>query len=132
MNLFKNVSLVVAGCAIGIVLVIACGNDSPGAADAAVCDCAESEAPVPERLMIVEEVVQLEAMGLGGGGVGCPNDAPVITGSCDVDIPNSGTVLLASGFAKSSTQWSWSCTWSNTTANTFTGTIRAVCLMPAE
>ena len=51
----KGLMTLAAGVGVGIALVLSCGDDSPGDADAAVCDCPAAEAPLAGRVQEFED-----------------------------------------------------------------------------
>lgn len=124
-----------SGLALGAVLIVACSDDSPQDADAAVCDCPASEPPLDGRIVSVRGGVnQITA---GGGGIGlanCPLGATILGGSCEVTNDDANVLLSESRFIRTGgSSQQFVCKWSAlnaTVANT--GTAEAICLVPAQ
>jgi len=135
--------LVLAGAALGVTLVWACGDDAPpvdAAADAApVCDCPAAEPPLAGRIVVTTEggTVTLSANGTATAATGCPSvDATLIGGSCYVNSGDLGALgnvtLVRSGINDPTAVGpSWECAWHSTNSTDLTVTVRAICLLPA-
>jgi hypothetical protein len=131
-NRLKGLVMLVAGCGLGITLVLACGNDAPAEADAAapVCDCPAAEPPLtPERVMQVDQVNTVEGETARTIGVTCPEGSIPLGGSCRLDNLDSREVRLVMAFQD---QQTWVCRWDNPTAVSMDGTASVRCLLPAE
>jgi len=131
--------LVLAGAALGVTLVWACGDDAPpvdAAVDAAaVCDCPAAEPPLAGRIVIsTGSMVTLPANGTVATGNGCPvPEATLIGGSCYVhsgDGDALANVTLSRSGVESATDTAWTCTWHSTNPTDLTVSARAVCLLP--
>ncbi len=122
---------VAVGIATGITLVVACSDDSPDDADAAVCDCPAAEPPLAGRITSVRDMNPITPGGAGITSVDCPAGATVIAGACEVMDVDANVVVMESRFTRGSQQ-GYLCRWSalNATANN-TGFAEAICLMPA-
>lgn len=70
------------GAIIGIGLVVACSDDSPGTADAAECNCPAAEPPVPARLMEIKATSTIAANSANSAGASCPPNSRYISGQC--------------------------------------------------
>jgi hypothetical protein len=131
----KNKSLIVgilAGALGGIVLVVACSDDSPARVDAATtCDCPAAEPPLAGRIMSVRGTGQLTPGTLGVAQADCPIGATILGGACEVTTPDALIQVMSSRFGRGSLQV-FVCVWTAadaTVANT--GTAEAICLLPA-
>src|SRR4051812_12630953 len=102
---------VIAGMLAGVVLVLSCGDDSPGRADAATCDCPAAELPIAGRIMVVDSTRIIAANSRGSVDAGCPQGALRLSGSCTTaDLnPVRDVTLEQSGFYDASDQRGWSC-----------------------
>jgi len=128
---FSLVSLV-AGMFAGIILVLSCGDDSPGNADAATCDCPAAELPIAGRIMVVDQTQIIAANSRGGQGAECPQGALRLSGSCTTanGNPVRDVTLAQSGFYLASDQRGWSCDFKNNEAAPVTIKASVTCLMP--
>lgn len=120
-----------AGLGAGVSLVVACSDDSPGAADAAVCDCPAAEPPLTGRITSVRGMNPISAAGTGFASVDCPIGATVLGGACEVMNLDANVLVMESRFTRGSQQ-GYQCSWSalNATASN-TGIAEAICLVPA-
>jgi hypothetical protein len=124
-----------AGIAIGIVLVLSCGDESPprvDAADASSCDCPASEPPiVAGRVQLVERTFTLAANSIDGEGIVCPfipsGIGIALSGGCQGGVNEN--VVLVESFGGNGT---WSCTWRNLTNAPVEMRLSVQCLMPAQ
>lgn len=128
----KNLSAVLilsVGVVAGAALIVACSDDSPTDADAAVCDCPAAEAPLAGRIVHVRAAGPLTA---GGGGISaadCPAGATIIGGACEVQAPDAKILLMESRFV---VDRQLVCRWSTEAATIDNmGTADAICLIPA-
>lgn len=120
------------GIVFGAAFVIACSDDSPSDADAAVCDCPAAEPPIAGRLMVVQASNPIQTGTGGQQTVFCPAGALVLGGACDVMTDDPAIQVQKSAFVRDAQQ-GYRCRWSAvgaTTANT--GTVEATCLVPAQ
>lgn len=123
----------VFGAVCAVSLVIACSDDSPGDADAAVCDCPAAEPPLAGRIMTVRASNPLTPGTGGGQGAFCPAGAKVLGGACDVMVDDPVIQVQSSRFLNAGGQEGYQCLWSGinqTVANT--GIVEAICLLPAQ
>ena len=127
-----NSSLVslIAGMFAGVLLVLSCGDDSPGNADAATCDCPAAEPPLAGRIMIIDQTRTIDAGSRGLAATACPQGALRLEGSCTTATinPNRNVTLEQSGFYGGLTEWN--CEFKNNEATPVTIKASVVCLMP--
>jgi|GEM_PF-5998313 len=115
----------------GAGLIVACSDDSPSDADAAVCDCPAAEPPLTGRIIVNTSVISIPANGLGVGGAGCPSGSLLIGGGCKLDADDIGIRLMSAGADRRVPEAiSYLCVWSSTSATDRTGTGEAFCLLP--
>ncbi|MCA9678644.1 MAG: hypothetical protein H6708_20640 [Kofleriaceae bacterium] len=125
----KGLMTLAAGVGVGIALVLSCGDDSPGDADAAVCDCPAAEAPLAGRVQEFEETAEIAVQTSRAIGVDCPSDAIPLGGSCLLDELAAERVNLTMAYQGSQT---WVCRWDNLSPEPRMGIVRVRCLMPAQ
>jgi hypothetical protein len=123
-----------SGVALGAVLVVACSDDSPQDADAAICDCPAAEPPLAGRIVSVRGgATPINAGGGGGALANCPLGATILGGSCEVTNDDANVLLSESRFIRTGgSSQQFACKWSAlnaTVANT--GVAEAICLVPA-
>jgi hypothetical protein len=109
---------VFCGAVGALVVVVACGDDSPTMADAAVdasCNCPAAEPPLLNRIVRVEAAGTISAIGTGGASVGCPEGAIALGGSCSLVEQNDieQVRLIEAGHPEEDTPTDWSCRWFN-------------------
>jgi hypothetical protein len=132
-----------AGAILSAAVILACGNGSPGDADAAACDCPEAEPPLAGRIQVVEDVRNLGTAGGQSAAVLCESaagaaDWTLLGGGCIVDDDNDGDLILYQAgpipFSESnSTLGGYDCLWRNPTSITIDAVkAYAICLVPAE
>ena len=121
----------IAGICAGIALVLSCGDDSPGRADAAACDCPAAEPPVAGRIAIVSNTRTIDANSSDGESVGCPDGAQLLSGSCTTANlnPVRDVTLMQSGFYAA--EQGWHCDFRNNEATPVTIKVSAICLKPS-
>ncbi len=129
----SSVISLLAGVLIGIASMLSCGDDSPGNADAASCECPAAEPPIAGRIIVVDQTQVIAANSDGVGGAGCPPGAHILTGSCTVDTFTGRDVILRqSGFYGLVPPTDWNCSFRNNEAVPVTIKASAVCLMPGS
>ncbi len=131
MKKLNSLALLAVGAVGGIALIVACSDDSPTDADAAVCDCPAAEPPLTGRIVAVRASAAIVAGSAGTASVACPAGATIIGGACEVETPDSAILLMESRFFRTGNP-AYICRWSAldaTVANT--GTAEAICLTPA-
>ena len=120
-----------AGIVLGAVLMIACSDDSPGDADAAVCDCPAAEPPLAGRIISVRsEPNPINPGSVGAQIANCPVGAILLGGACEVTNIDANVLVMQSRIERG-TNTAYACWWSAinaTVANT--GVAEAVCLIP--
>jgi hypothetical protein len=117
MRLSNSIFIFGLGIAIGISLVLSCGDDSPrrvDAADAPMCDCPAAEPPIAARIMEtkLDDVIPANATHRIRG-VTCPGVPPAmaLNGGCTADIPVNGSIVLEQSAPGEGI--GWLCSWSN-------------------
>lgn len=134
----KAIILAIASAAAGALVVVACSDDSPGDADAAVCDCPAAEPPITAaRIHRVDGTVVAAVNTISSPGAECPAGEILLSGSCYIDDDQTGRELslLASGAVPEEAAQAaaaWHCHFLNRSL-TITATVRAqaFCLKPA-
>jgi hypothetical protein len=139
--LTRTLALCSAGLVAGIVLVLACSDDSPSVADAApVCDCPEAEPPLAGRIVLEEHPINISPGAGASGGANCDQVdgvfPQVLSGGCrivDDTARVSGDMKLLESHKKLglSDEDRWTCTYDNATGTTVQGMITLTCLQPA-
>jgi hypothetical protein len=123
------------GVITGLVVVVACGDDSPQSIDAAPleCNCPAAEPPLAGRVVRVESRGDIAAIALGGAGLRCPPDGIPLGGSCSlVQLDGIEQVrLVTAGDPVEDSPTQWACTWFNESNALVTGVASLNCLMPA-
>lgn len=127
-NIHKSLALFAAGVAFSAAAIVACSDDSPGDADAAVCDCPAAEPPLSGRIINRTGDFMIPENGATVPSVDCRAGETVLGGGCQSSTP--GLVLRGSGVDH--TRNGSTCSWQNTTAAAITATVVAVCLAPAS
>jgi hypothetical protein len=129
MRIQDSLISLVAGVAIGIVLVLSCGDGSPprvDAADAPSCDCPASEPSiVVDRIQRFERTFTLPANSIDGEGMGCPPSGIALSGGCQGGINENVVLVQSSGGNRA-----WDCTWRNLTNAPVEMLVSVQCLMP--
>jgi hypothetical protein len=127
----KTITVSLASLTLGIALTLSCSDDSPGDADAAVCDCPAAEPPITAQRVVREtsNPITLTAGTATGPAIACSRGI-AISGSCDLDFNamRSQLHLVEAGLHDNN---GWSCIWSNNGAVDTIGTATVVCLVPA-
>lgn len=127
----NSLALLGAGLVAGAAFVIACSDDSPTDADAAVCDCDPAEPPLAGRIMRVE---RREAQTTGAPLLAaiCPAGSTLLGGGCFAEGPNAGDLrLVMSGFPSGGDPLRYGCDWRNQPGLEVTVVAFATCLIPA-
>lgn len=136
----KTIPAVVAAAFAGALIVVACSDDTPHDADAAVCDCPTAEAPITaSRINRVESgYASVAPNDVGVPSVDCPASEVLISGGCEIGVDNSaGRIVLAQSHPRSvpvgGPSTGWSCFFRND-GGTGAAEVRAValCLAPAQ
>lgn len=131
MKKLNSLALLAVGVVGGVALVVACSDDSPIDADAAVCDCPVAEPPLAGRIVSVRASGAITAGSAGGAAAACPAGATILGGACEVETPDA-RILLREARINRSGNPQYVCLWNAegaTVANS--GTAEAICLTPA-
>jgi len=131
MKKLNSLVLLAVGAVGGIALIVACSDDSPTDADAAVCDCPAAEPPLTGRIVALRASAPIVAGSAGSTSVACPAGSTILGGACEVETPDSAILLMESRFFRTGNP-QYACRWSAleaTVANT--GTAEVICLTPA-
>ena len=126
----KTVIIALTGAALACALILSCGNDSPGDADAATCDCPAAEPPLAGRIVRVTETVALAAQDTAGVNVDCAANATLVGGSCGLQTVDDRIMVTYASPDLGGAE-TWACSWNNPTTTANTGVATAICLMPA-
>ena len=129
----KSLIIALGGAALACALILSCGDDSLGDADAqTTCDCPAAEPPLSGRIVRVTETVALAAQDTAGVGARCATGATLLGGGCDLETPDKGiTIFLNTPSDPTGGVEAWACRWNNPTTDANTGIATAICLMPA-
>ena len=129
----RNVATFLSGLTSGLVLILACSDDSPSDSDAATCDCLPAEAPLAGRAVETERPFTLpplsERNGQAGTNVRCPIGGVLLSGGCAASVGAVSDIVLTASYP---VQDSWSCEWKNNTNEAVPVRAIARCLMPAQ
>lgn len=133
-----SIPALLAASLAGALIVVACSDDSPTDADAAVCDCPAAEPPITQaRVHRVDSGPGTLAPGQSGHAVAlCPAGDIVLSGSCFLSQDPTGLIFMKGSYAvpqdPAMAPNGWACDPVNT------GTIgdaeyhaQAICLRPA-
>ena len=121
------------GATVAVVLLVACSDDSPSDADAAVCDCPAAEPPLAGRITVVQQQAAINPGTGGGTGAVCPAGATVLGGGCGMMTPDDRVVLLEATPERTGGLSGYVCSWSaHDAVSANTGTAEAICLVPAQ
>lgn len=129
----KSILLCIASAAAGAVVVVACSDDSPHDADAAVCDCPDSEPPITsERLHRVNGAsTQASPNTITPASAGCPTGEIALSGSCFIDADRTPRQVWAQA-SGSLSDGAWTCNFvNNDLTNTADVHASALCFKPA-
>jgi hypothetical protein len=130
MRITSSVTLLLAGMLAGMVLVLSCGDDSPGKADAAACDCPAAESPIAGRIKRFSNTQTVAAGSASFQSAGCPQGGLVLSGSCTNNAPSGPDLTLQQAGSYDDTSQGWNCFFKNNSAVPVTIKATAICLMP--
>lgn len=122
--------VIIASALAGAVLVIACSDDSPGDADAAVCDCPAAEPPLPGRIQWTTKQVTVPAMNSVADIANCPAGAKLLGGGCGSSSVPGGIIVGSAEPTDGGSLQGFACAWTSTRADAVTMTATAICLVP--
>ena len=114
-----------------IVTVVACSDDSPGNADAAVCDCPASEPPLAGRIVSHTTEAAIPANFGGGMTATCPQGETILGGGCRLMSIVGRIVLSQSGIVRMAGLGGFDCEFVSASPVANTGIAEAICLTPA-
>ncbi len=116
---------------LGLALVLSCSDDSPGDADAAVCDCPAAEPPITAQRLVRETTMLAIAAGQGAAPTTTCTRGIAISGLCELEFGalDNQIPLIEVGLRDSN---GWRCQWFNGSIQATTGSATVVCLVPAE
>lgn len=136
MTRLRTLSTLVVGLIAGVVLVVACGDDTTpaDAADAATCDCPAAEPPLAGRITAVRSDGTVLANGAGGAVARCPAGAIALGGACEALVQDVNVVLLSSRFDRTTPSTpGYRCDWGSIgSTQDRVVTAEVTCLMPAQ
>ncbi len=127
--------LLLAGAALGIAFIFACGDGNQNHVDAApVCDCPAAEPPLAGRIVIEPQTTSpIPAQSSASAGNACPLGATLLSGSCRIQGAGHDQITLSqSGVDVAGQTQGWDCNWYNPTTTAATGTVQVICLIPAQ
>jgi hypothetical protein len=129
MNFARSALLILVGLASGIVLIVACGDDTVMSSDAATpCNC---EPPLEGRIIRVTDQISVNSTGIKGNSANCPPGGVLLGGGCQLMNSTAGIHLKTSG--PSIGGEGFGCDAENTIGPaTETLVATAICLMPAS
>lgn len=134
MRIGSTIVSLASGLIAGVLLVVSCGDDSPGHVDAAGCDCPAAEPPIQGRIIFESQTAVIPPNGRGGQGTGCPEGSVRLTGSCTTEAVNPlrDVTLEQSGFydVPGNRERGWSCEFKNNEATPVTIKVSVSCLLP--
>jgi hypothetical protein len=119
-----------AGAVLGIGIVVACSDDAPSDADAAVCDCPAAEPPLAGRVVLHTTSRALAPQSNEGGIRACDAGGTILTGGCRYELGSQQITLTESGF--DDTGMGWQCRWNNPTDTPSQAFVQVACLYPPE
>jgi hypothetical protein len=122
----RTIAIFAFGLFVGVGVIVACGDDSPGDADAAVvCDCPAAEPPIEERLVRYTDDQTFAPGERSGLALAQCNDGGVaIHGSCS----SGGTMFLMDSGSPDGTYWR--CIYRNDDGDAHDATATVLCLLP--
>ncbi len=124
----------ITGALFATTLILACGgDDSPGDADAAVCDCDPAEPPIAGRVMSVTATTSIAPGSDSGQVAQCPAGAILLGGGCRLGLGVwDSQVHISIAAPSTASPNSFHCVWRNNSAQNHTGTAEAICLVPPQ
>ena len=132
MKLASWIVALLTGGIISATLIVACSDDSPPGADAAVCDCDPAEPPLAGRIVRTTDMAVVPAGTRAGASGACPSGATLLGGGCGQDGTEDPDLALIKAEPAASGSERFDCVWNNTDSIAITGTATAICLIPAQ
>ncbi len=129
----KRVSWLLAlltGVVLGMGIIVACSDDSPGGADAATCDCAAAEPPLAGRIVRGRGTGPIDPDVGGVASAGCPLGATLLGGGCRLMNGNRNIFLTEGGIGNGGVE-GYQCDWRSMSPIADTGIAESICLVPA-
>ena len=127
----KTLIIALTGAALACALILSCGNDSPGDADAqTACDCPAAEPPLTGRIVRVTATVALAAQDTNHANADCAAGGTLVGGGCALETGDDRIFVSYTSPDQGGAE-SWACRWNNPTTDANTGIATAICLMPA-
>jgi hypothetical protein len=124
-----------SGAAFAVAAMLACGDDAPDTADAAIdggqCECPAAEPPLTNRIVRESSPAEILANTVGGASVGCPLGAIALGGSCS--LPGNADLLslrLIQSGPSDVDAHVWTCRWFNSSSVPAMGTVSVNCYVP--
>lgn len=130
----KAAALCIASALAGAVAVVACSDDSPSDADAAVCDCPASEPPITAtRLHRVDGAASQTAVNtVSLASANCPVGEIALSGSCYIDQDRTPRQVFTQTAGATPDGGAWVCYFvNNDLTNTADVHAQALCFKPA-
>lgn len=122
-----------AGACFATALIVACSDDSPSDADAAVCDCPAAEPPLAGRITSVVSPTTVQPSTSNGAIASCPQGATLLGGGCRNITGDVNVATIDAGPRRDApTMPAYTCTWVSTSANPVSVQAEAICLVPAQ
>lgn len=131
MRTTSTIATLLVGAVLGVGMIMACSDDSPGDADAATCDCPPAEPPLAGRIARTRVTTTIDPNAVGVQSSSCPAGGTILGGSCRMMEGNRNIALTEAGIVNGGGQ-GYECHWSSTSASAGTGIVEAICLMPAQ
>lgn len=138
MRFIRTTCLLLTGVALGIAVVVACGNDDPAITDAsaddagaAQCDCPAAEPPLEGRIIQIEDLRQLANDGFQNASAQCESGTVLLGGGCQVNDTDQDRLHLYVAGSNGDGR-SYACRWDNPDGATI-DEVRAwaTCYVPA-
>ena len=131
MNIMRSIGFVAAGVIAGGILVVSCSDDSPGDADAAMCDCPAAEPPLTGRIRQVTKEGQIGANDIGFLSVTCELGAQVLGGGCGGQSTAAPDIVIRQSIPNDGNVPGWVCDIRNNSLAPETVRATVFCLVPA-
>jgi hypothetical protein len=129
MRITSVIVLFFAGMLAGIVLVLSCGDNSPGKADADTCDCPAAEPPIAARIVRINQTAVVNSGSNAFHGAACPQGSLLISGSCTNETSSGPDLTLQQSGVYDNGQ-GWNCWFKNNSVSPVTIKVTAICLTP--